>query len=290
MRTNRDKLVKMSVQGSAHHPSGAEVRMDSNGHAFVLPAIGGITYNVKVGDPCFGLAGDHIEPGVSMQNRDSHLNDAFMVFSCLGNKARVLNGDAKGAVGYVTGKHAGVEHVMAYFPEEDLYKMAIGDDILVEAYGQGLRLLDHPDVMVQSLDPDILDVMGIEEKNGKLVVPVTAVIPSHLMGAGLGHLNCYTGDYDLMTLDRAEIAELGLDKLRFGDFVLLQDCDNVYGRCYLRGATTIGVVIHSDCIVSGHGPGITSVLASKGPALEAKLDPTANIVKYHELAMKKQRK
>ena len=282
MRTNRDKLVKMSVQGAAHHPSGSEIRVNSEGEAFVVPAIGGITYNVKVGDCAYGLAGDHVEPGVSMQNADKNSNNAFMVFSCLGNKARVVSGDAKGAVGYVTGKHGGIEHVIADFDQEDLYKMAIGDNILVEAYGQGLKLLDYPDVQVQSLDPDILEAMDIEEKDGKLVVPVVAVVPSYLIGSGVGSGNCYTGDYDLMTADREEIAKLGLDKLRFGDLVLMEDCDNVHGRGFYRGSVSVGVVIHSDCVVSGHGPGITTILACRKPLIEGKIDPDANLAKYHE--------
>ena len=90
-----------------------------------------------------------------------------------------------------------------------------------------------------------------------------------------------------MTADRNEIAKLGLDKLRFGDLVLMEDCDNVYGRGYYRGSVSVGVVIHSDCLVSGHGPGITTILASRKPVIQGKLDPEANLKKYHELAMKR---
>lgn len=286
MRTNRDKLVKLSVQGSAHHPSGSEIRVNAYGEPFLVPAIGGITYNVKIGDPAFGLAGDHVEPGVSMQNSDKGSNNAFMVFSCLGNKARVVSGDAKGAVGFVTGKHGGIEHVIASFDEEALYQMAIGDNILVEAYGQGLQLLDYPDIKVQSLDPNVLDAIPIEEKDGKLIVPVVAVVPPYLMGSGIGSGNCYTGDYDMMTADREEIARLGLDQLRFGDLVLLQDCDNTHGRGYFGGASAIGVVIHSDCVVSSHGPGISTILACHTPKLQAKIDPESNLLKYHQIAVK----
>lgn len=284
LKTNKEKLVKMSVQGEAHHPSGSEIRVDSKGNSFVIPAIGGITYNIKIGDSAFDLVGDHVEPGVSMQNPDKNSNNAFMVFSCLGNKARVVSGEAKGAEGYVTGKHGGIEHVIAYFDDDTLAKMSIDDKILVEAYGQGLQLLDYPDIKVQSIDPGILDVIPIEEKKGKLVVPVAAVIPAYLMGSGMGSGNAYTGDYDVMTSDREEIKKLGIDKLRFGDLVLIEDNDNTFGRGYLRGARAIGVVIHSDCIVNGHGPGITTILASQKPILEAKLDENANLKQYYEQA------
>lgn len=285
MKTNEGTLVKLSVQGGVSHPTGSELRVDSTGRQFVVPAIGGITYNVSIGDRAFGLTGDHVEPGVSLHNPDKEANNALMVFSCLGNKARVVTGKAEGAVGYVTGKHGGIEHVIVDFDEETRYQMTADDKVLIEAYGQGLAIQGRDDVFLQSLDPAIFAQMGVEEQGGKLVVPVVAKVPAYLMGSGTGSGNCYTGDYDIMTADRGEIARLGLDKLRFGDFVFLEDCDNVYGRGYMKGAAAVGVVIHSDCIVSGHGPGITTVMAARGGALEAKLDPNANLKAYHERAL-----
>lgn len=280
MKTNRDTLVKFSVQGQVSHPIGAELRVDAEGRQFVVPAIGGITYNVSVGDCAFGLAGDHVEPGVSIKHADKPANNALMVFSCLGNKARVVTGDAKGATGYVTGKHGGIEHVIVHFDGETRQLMNLEDKVLVEAYGQGLALEGRDDIFVQSLDPAVLERMGVEERGGKLFVPVVAVVPPYLMGSGTGSGNCYSGDYDIMTADRAEIARLGLDKLRFGDFVLLEDCDNVYGRGFLRGSAAVGVVIHSDCVVTGHGPGVTTVLAARTRVIEPKIDPGANLKRY----------
>ena len=72
--------------------------------------------------------------------------------------------------------------------------------------------------------------------------------------------------------------ELGLDKLRFGDIVMLQDCDNMYGRGFLTGAVAIGVIIHSDCMLAGHGPGVTVIMASQKPLIKAKVVDDANII------------
>lgn len=83
-----------------------------------------------------------------------------------------------------------------------------------------------------------------------------------------------------MTADHDEIVRLGLHKLRYGDFVLLEDCDTSFGRGYLGGARTIGIVIHSDCIKMGHGPGITTLLTSKTPVIEGRLDAGANLADY----------
>ena len=51
--------------GCIPHCAWQVYRIDRDGVPFVLPGTGGIAYNVKVGDPAFGWAGDHIEPGVS---------------------------------------------------------------------------------------------------------------------------------------------------------------------------------------------------------------------------------
>lgn len=42
----------------------------------------------------------------------------------------------------------------------------------------------------------------------------------------------------------------------------------------------MGVVIHSDWIKAGHGPGITTIMTAKKPVIEGRLDENANIGKY----------
>lgn len=283
MKTNRHTLVMQSVQGKVQHPGFGGYRVTTDGVPLILPATGGITYNVKVGDPAFGLTGDHVEPGVSVKNENDGHNAALGVLSCVGNTAKLISGDAKGALGYVVGTHGGVEHLMVQFEQDVLEQMTMDDKILVKAFGQGLQVDGFEDVKVMSLDPDLFENMGIEEKDGQLIVPVAAVIPQHLMGSGVGSPFAQKGDYDLITSNREEITALGLDKLNFGDFVLLQDCDNTFGMGgHLKGSVSIGLVIHSDCIKSGHGPGITIVMSCKTPRIAGKLDKTANLAKYME--------
>ncbi|WP_427338911.1 DUF4438 domain-containing protein [Caloranaerobacter sp. DY30410] len=282
LNTNIDKLVKQSVQGKIHHPiQNFPYRISGDGIPNVLPATGGITYNVKVGDCAFGWVGDHVEPGVSIRNENKNENVALNLFACIGNEAIVISGDSKGAKGFVTGKHGGIDHVLIYFKEEDLEKMAIDDKILIKAYGQGLQLLDFPEIKIMNIDPDLFLKLGIKETDdGKIEVPVVAEVPPYLMGSGIGSSNSFSGDYDIMTLDKEEIKKLGLDKLRFGDLVLLKDCDNTYGRGYLKGAVSIGIVIHSDCIKMGHGPGITTIMTCKKELIKGKIMPDANIANY----------
>src|SRR5665647_3649385 len=107
IKSNKDKVIMHSLQGKVHHPQFNSYRVDTNGNPVVIPGTGAITYNVKVGDSAFGLAGDHIEPGVSLNNIDLKESNALNVFSCIGNEARVVSGDAKGDKGFVTGIHGG---------------------------------------------------------------------------------------------------------------------------------------------------------------------------------------
>lgn len=280
MKTNVDRLVKLSVQGEIRHPVTANpYYVSEDGMARTLPAMGGITYNVKVGDPVFGWAADHVEPCVTMKNEEQSANDALNLLACIGNEAVLISGDAKGTKGYVTGTHGGVEHIIIHF-DENLEQMAIGDKILVKAVGQGLALEDFPSVKACNIDPELFSRLGILEQDGKLKVPVAGIVPAHLMGSGIGSATSNRGDYDITTTDMGEIRRNKLEHLRLGDIVLLQDCDNSYGRAYLKGAVSIGVVIHGNSVRMGHGPGVTTIMTCKEGLIEGVLTPSANIAGY----------
>ncbi len=175
VQTNRDRVVMCSVMGKIHHPttpSAGAFRTSYEGKAFVLPGVGGITYNVKIGDSVYAMEGDHIEPGVSLKNDNESESGRLNTMSCIGNEAVVMTGDAKGAKGFVTGVHGGIEHVLVYFSKEDLYKMAPDDKVLIRAWGQGLAIKGFDDVRVMSIDPDLFEKLRINEKDGKTVMPV----------------------------------------------------------------------------------------------------------------------
>lgn len=278
LKTNRDRLVMLSVQGEISHPGmRAPYRNGFDGVNRVVPGTGGITYNVRVGDSCFGLAADHVEPAVSSKNKDEVANMSYNTLSCVGNTAYVISGDAKGAKGVVTGKHGGIEHVLIDFAPEVLDKMVIGDKIQIRSFGQGLELAEFPGVTCQNIDPDFLEKMGIRAAKGKLEVPVAAVAPAVFMGSGLGAATAYTGDYDITTMDPAALSEAGLDKLRFGDIVAIADASSKYGRFYHRGSVIIGIVVHSNSMIAGHGPGVTSLLTADAGEIVPVIKKNANI-------------
>ncbi len=283
LRTNEDRLVEISVTGQISSPrSGATpYRITHDGKPVVLPGVGGITYNIKVGDPVCGWQADHVEPCVSTKNKDENENGGYNVLAHVGNRAVVVDGDAKGAVGVVTGKHGGIEHVLIDFPDADIEKMKIGDRVLVRGFGLGLELVDFPEVKVVNLSPALLKKLPLKKsKDGRLRIPVTAKVPAKIMGSGLGKQHTVRGDYDIQMFDEKTVREFGLDKIRFGDLVAITDADHTYGRIYRTGAVSVGVVVHSDCVISGHGPGVTTLFTSAKGKIELMLDKNANIGYY----------
>ena len=284
LRTNSEKVVMMSVQGTVSAPAyRGNFGIDSNGVPFTVPGTGGIVYNIKIGDSVYGWESDHIEPGVSSirEQKDSYnpKNRGYHFYACIGNTAKIITGDLKGKTGIVTGHHGGAEHIMIDFPHDVLEELTLDDKFLIKGWGQGLKLLDYPDVHAYNLDPDLLQKMNITEKDGKIQVPVSAIVPGELMGSGVGSLSMGTGDYDIMTTDKEYLKKHNLMDLRFGDFVAIINHDNVYGRSWREGAVTIGIVIHGDCKYAGHGPGVTTLLSSMTPIIEPVIDENANIGK-----------
>ncbi len=283
LKTNEDKLVKYTLECKPGHPFASNsIRVDSHGNPFQLPGIGGITLNIQVGDTVFDWAGDHIEPGVSCkwgEKRRENPNQALQLLACTGNKAIVKSGDAKGAEGTVIGHHGGSEHIIIDFDKETKEKLSYEDSIRVTGFGMGLELPGFPGVRLANLDPSLLQKMGIKisKETGKLIVPVASKVPSECMGSGIGSTNISSGDYDIMTSDWNVVLENKMDKMRFGDIVALMDQDNRFGRSHQKGAVTIGIIIHSDCKVAGHGPGVTTLLTCGKGEIEPVIDEKANI-------------
>jgi Domain of unknown function (DUF4438) len=243
----------------------------------ILPGVGGITLNARVGDSAFALEGDHVEPAVSTRHPDDKANVAYCALACVGNVATVAGGEAKGEHGVVTGKHGGIEHVMIDFPPEVMERMQIGDPIRVRATGVGLELEDAGDVKVFNCDPDLFEKLGVERAGVRLRVPVARKVPARVMGSGLGRQTVVRGDYDIQCFDEATVREYGLNELRLGDLVAIEDADNSFGRIYRHGAVTIAVVAHGMSHMAGHGPGVTTLMTSPSGALEPALDARANL-------------
>ncbi len=290
LKLNLNQLVKVAVVGEISSPilwRGYQVSHE--GKPLNLPSVRGITYNIKIGDSVMGWIGDHIEPGVSTCNkeskgdnaRSSSENSGYNAFSSIGNVATVITGRAKNKKGIVTGMHGGIEHVLMDFPDDVLKKFVYGDKVQVVAFGLGLSILDCPEIKIFNLDPGLLLKINPNLNCKKeLEFPVVAKIPPYLMGSGLGGGSVVSGDYDITMADEKITKKLGLDKLRFGDIVAIEDTDNTFGRTFRPGAVTVGVVVHSDCVLAGHGPGVTTILTSREGKIKPIINKNANIGHY----------
>jgi hypothetical protein len=286
IRLNQSDLVMVAVMGQIAHPVGAAnpYRIGHDGVPRILPASGGIVLNQRVGDRCVGLAGDHIEPGVALHNNNREIvggrngpNLALITYACVGNRARVISGPCTGQGGLVTGKHGGVDHVLVDFSPQILRRLQIGDRIQIDSYGLGLRLLDYPDIQVSNSSPELLHRWGIVARANGLRVPVTHVIPAQIMGSGLGKNTVWRGDYDIQLFDPYIRRRYRLDTLRFGDLIAIIDADTRHGPSFRQGQYSMGIVVHGDSTVSGHGPGVTPLLTGPATRLQPTLDPQANL-------------
>jgi len=288
IRTNSDKLVCQSVIGEISSPQGSinPYRINPDGHSDIYPGVGGITYNLRIGDLAGEKFGDHVEPAVSISNftqvqGQPGPNRALNQFSCVGNVAKVVSGDAKGKTGRVTGKHGGIEHVLVDFEPRVLEKLTIGDKIQIKACGCGLNLPDYPGIKLMNMDPGLLAAMPLKElKGGRLQVPVTHQVPAKIMGSGIGSSHSHSGDYDIQLFDAPTVQEYGLDDLRLGDFVAIMDADATFGRIYKTGGVIIGIVVHASCVLAGHGPGVMIAMTSKEGLLVPKISAKANLTTY----------
>jgi hypothetical protein len=284
LKTNADRLVMQSVQGTVSPGGGGVVNINWDRMNIVTPGTGNITYGLEIGDCCMGLMADHVEPGVTTKIIDNdQFNAGYNILSSIGNTVKVVTGDAKGATGYVTGKHGGCEHLMVHFDRETKEKMTMDDKILIKAYGQGLLLEDHPNIIVRNLDPNLLDKFNIIEEGKKIKIGVAKIVPACIMGSGLGTVSPNAGDYDITLHDKKIMKKYGLDELRFGDIVAIMDADTRYGRNYRTGAVTIGVIVHGDCKQAGHGPGVTSLLSCKTSDIVPFIDENANLAHYFDV-------
>jgi len=278
--TNEQHLVEMAVVGNISQPTlrHGGYTINDVGVGRVLPGMSGVVYNARVGDPAFGWSGDHVEPGVSIANPENSAEYALHYLTCIGNRAIVTSGLAKGAEGIVTGEHA---RLLVDFAPDVLDLLCVGDSIQIISHGRGLVFTDFPQIELKKCSPKLINSIPIEViDNGKKIrVPVTMALPPRIMGSG-AELNSEYVDQDLMSGDRKLMAELGIDQMRLGDLVVIPDADHRWGRGYRKGAVTIALCIHGDSVMTGHGPGILALMSADEPCIEWVITPEANIAHY----------
>ncbi|MDH7513856.1 MAG: DUF4438 domain-containing protein [Clostridiales bacterium] len=285
--TNKEKLLTLAVQGRVAAAQPARSYTTTwDGKPKMAIGIGGINYNLKIGDKVFGWAnGDRATVGVSAEGiGEDRFSPSWTVYTSVGNEAKVTSGAARGAKGIVVGKFG--SYVLLHFEDSVLEKLAIGDTLQAKACGIGLEIEGFKDVFVHSLSPELLEKLGIKVVEGRLEVPVVKEIPAEIVGQGAGG-SSLSGNWHIQTCYPPDIEKYGLAELRFGDLVLLKDIQTDYGRGYYKGGATVGIVCSGPSDVSGLGIGVTAILSTRSGKLVGRVDAGANVGKYLGIKIKK---
>ena len=276
--TGEPRPVAVNLLGVVEHPAldGGPWRVDRNGAPYVPAGDGGIVLDLQLGDSVFRLAGDHAAPGACLTHPDAAARHALSVYACIGNTARVRTGRAAGARGVVLGQRGEEGRVIVGFSQADLARMRPSDQVAVRASGQGVRPEAlRPDVTVMNLDPDVLALLPVavpDRHDAAVTVGVRMTVPSKLAGNGVGR-PAAGWDLDLQLPPGPD----GIGNLLLGDLVAVTDLDARWNMGYRRDWVTVGVVVHGDSPLPGHGPGITPVLTGPAGALRPRPDPAGHV-------------
>ena len=286
IQTNKDRVLTLAVQGKiAPAQPSQSYAVTWDGRPKVLVGTGGINYNLKVGDPIFGWAGDRATMGVAVEGAgDERSMGAWITGIAVGNEVRLLSGAARGERGLVTGKFGG--YALVRFEDAVLDRLAVVDVMQARAVGAGLKIEGFDDVFVHGLAPEVLESLVSRTADGRLQVPVAKEIPGEIMGQGAGG-SSLSGHWNIQTSYPPDIDAHGLRDLRFGDIVYLRDIQTDYGKGYYKGGATIGIISSGPSEMSGVGIAVTPILSTrKEGLLLPRTDPQANIGRYLGIPMR----
>ena len=154
--------------------------------------------------------------------------------------------------------------------------MCIRDRIDIITHGRGLKLFDFPEIEIKKIDPNLLKSMNFKVKNKKLIVDVAIELPIKIMGSG-AELNSEYVDQDLMSGDRSLMKKLKIDQMKLGDLIVINHADHRWGRSYKKDHVSIALCIHGDSVMTGHGPGIMTIMTATKKNLSWKINKNANL-------------
>jgi hypothetical protein len=265
-------LVSVNLAGVIEQATvGADpYRIDADGAPYVPAGDGGIVLGLRLGDGVWGHVGDHAAPGACLTHSDPAAGYALSAQACIGNVVTVRTGAAAGERGMVTGKRGEGGRVIATFAQPVLSQLRPGDQVAVRGRGQGAADL-VPGVTLRNIDPDLLAHLPVEVAGGGVSAGVRAVVPSRVVGNGIGRP---TPMWDLdLQLTPASAAGFGAAGLRLGDLVAITDVDARFNAGYRRGWVSVGLVVHGGSPQPGHGPGVTVIFSGPGDAIVMHVDP-----------------
>jgi hypothetical protein len=120
-------------------------------------------------------------------------------------------------------------------------------------------------------------------RESRLRVETTIEIAARFMGAGLG-MSSEWANCDVMFTHRNTVERLGVEGLRLGDVVAMNDQDHRFGRGFREGVCAIGVVAHGGHgSIPGHGVGVVTIMSGPRDRFELAHSGSANIRDYLNL-------
>jgi hypothetical protein len=255
-------LLAVNVLGHVEHPTSEQspYRIDRDGAPYVPVGDGGIVLGVHLGDGVFSHDGDHVAPGACLVHPDPAARAALTGLSCVGDVAVVRSGGQAGARGVVVGKRGEEGRVVVGFADDVLSGLRPGDEVSVRAQGQGLVIDGAEQVTVHNISHAVLELLPIRVDSGALRIGVRCVLPSRLMGNGIGR-PAVAWCLDLQ-LDERTAVEHDAGSLALGDLVAVVDVDARWNIGFRKGWTTVGIVVHGGSPLPGHGPGITPLFTA----------------------------
>ena len=257
---NRATLVQVTAAAriAPARVSFERLRTTRDGQPLAWPISMGVVIGPALGDPVAAFIGDHLSPGIMLEDLDEVPTDPGPAhqLTCVGNPVRTRTGDLVGVVYGKRGGHApgllGPQHVCV-MPTRERDVVPEGE-VVVQTYGRGLALAQIPQVVLMNMSPWLLDHLPLQRSSAGVRVDVTATVSSRQLGAGIGQ-DGWVGD--------VEIADPTCWDLRFGDLVAATDFQGL-GRYPQAGFTSVGIVSHGPSGEPGHGVGLTMLMT--GPS------------------------
>ncbi|QNK82154.1 DUF4438 domain-containing protein [Nakamurella sp. PAMC28650] len=277
---NAPALLATNALGIVEHPGldGNPYLTDADGRPYVPTGDGGVVLGLHLGDSVFGFDADHASPAVSLIHPEQAARHALTSFACLGNRVTVRTGAAAGAVGAVLGKRGEQGRVLAWFPQDVLAQMVPGDAMVVRAMGQGAGLPEPIAALggqLLNVDPAVLPALPVMVGDDGINVVVRGRVPSKLIGNGIGR-PAHQWDLDLQ-VDTITAALVGLEVLRLGDLVAVDNLDVRHNAGYRRGWVTVGVVVTTSSPRAGLGPGLMPMLCVPQQVIDVTAAPTDHV-------------
>ena len=70
---------------------------------------------------------------------------------------------------------------------------------------------------------------------------------------------------------------LKIDQMKLGDLIVINQADHRWGRSYKKDHVSIALCIHGDSVMTGHGPGIMTIMTSTKKNLGWRINKKANL-------------